>query len=353
MGHPIHKHMHTHITKQNVKAAIRDDKAHMDYLKRDVKDDQKFHAADKDARQTADEKHITNLAQDVKYDEKKEGVSRYEYGMSRTQSPLNVGPDATSKSKKKYSFGEKLVGTAKNIGDRIAMIPNKIAYAGKTREDVMKNRAHNQYSHPDQGHNFDIAQADMKMRTDRIKKRKDEGSAFFRHTSEHATEEYMARKDAAIKKSKGMSRYSSPVNNITYGDKSGPTGYIGEERYDLNQYNPVDDRAGSPVNNMDHSKMTKKELHNHSMVHHTAKPPKNFNDKKDRVYKDIDRGEKKGISRKKKKESLPLGMTKEELGRSFRTAAGTATKKDKRRNKRDSRRTQRHVKKHGSGLIMD
>jgi len=186
-----------------------------------------------------------------------------------------------------------------------------------------------------------------------VKKRKDEGSAFFRHTSEHATEEYMARKDAAIKKSKGMSRYSSPVNNITYGDKSGPTGYIGEERYDLNQYNPVDDRAGSPVNNMDHSKMTKKELHNHSMVHHTAKPPKNFNDKKDRVYKDIDRGEKKGISRKKKKESLPLGMTKEELGRSFRTAAGTATKKDKRRNKRDSRRTQRHVKKHGSGLIMD
>ena len=41
MGHPIHKHMHTHITKQNVKAAIKDDKAHMDYLKRDVKDDQR------------------------------------------------------------------------------------------------------------------------------------------------------------------------------------------------------------------------------------------------------------------------------------------------------------------------
>lgn len=82
MGHPIHKHMHTHITKQNVKAAIKDDKAHMDYLKRDVKDDQKFHAKDKDARQTADEQHITNLAQDVKYDEKKEG-------MSRNASPLN------------------------------------------------------------------------------------------------------------------------------------------------------------------------------------------------------------------------------------------------------------------------
>jgi uncharacterized protein (DUF934 family) len=68
--------MHTHITKSNVKAAVRDDKAHMDYLKRDVKDDQKFHAKDKDEKQTADEKHITNLARDVKDDERKEHVSR-------------------------------------------------------------------------------------------------------------------------------------------------------------------------------------------------------------------------------------------------------------------------------------
>jgi len=84
MGHPIHKHMHTHITKSNVHAAIKDDKAHMDYLKRDVKDDQKFHAKDKDEKQTADEKHITHLAEDVKYDEKKEHVSR------RSSSPAKV-----------------------------------------------------------------------------------------------------------------------------------------------------------------------------------------------------------------------------------------------------------------------
>ena len=37
---------------------------------------------------------------------------------------------------------------------------------------------------------------------------------------------------------------SSPINNISYGDKSGVTGYIGEERADLMKYNPVDDRAG-------------------------------------------------------------------------------------------------------------
>ena len=39
-------------------------------------------------------------------------------------------------------------------------------------------------------------------------------------------------------------RNSSPAKNITYGDKSGPTGYIGEQRADDMKYNPVDDRAG-------------------------------------------------------------------------------------------------------------
>jgi len=74
--HPIHKHMHTHITKSNVKAAIRDDKAHMTYLKEDVDKDQKYGGKYKDENQTADEKHISKLAGDVKHDEKKEGLSR-------------------------------------------------------------------------------------------------------------------------------------------------------------------------------------------------------------------------------------------------------------------------------------
>ena len=43
---------------------------------------------------------------------------------------------------------------------------------------------------------------------------------------------------------KGMSRHSSPANNVSYGDKSGVTGYIGEQRADLMKYNPVDDKAG-------------------------------------------------------------------------------------------------------------
>ena len=60
--------MDTKITTSNVKSAIKDDKAHMSYLKRDVNDDQKAGGKYKDINQTADEKHISKLAGDVKAD---------------------------------------------------------------------------------------------------------------------------------------------------------------------------------------------------------------------------------------------------------------------------------------------
>ena len=60
--------MGTKITKGNVKSAIKDDKAHIDYLKRDVLDDQKGGGKYKDINQTADEKHISKLAGDIKHD---------------------------------------------------------------------------------------------------------------------------------------------------------------------------------------------------------------------------------------------------------------------------------------------
>ena len=78
--------MGTKITKSNVRSAIRDDKAHMDYLKRDVRDDQRAGGKYKDINQTADEKHISKLAGDIKHDKKKEGLSR------NSSSPLNI-PD--------------------------------------------------------------------------------------------------------------------------------------------------------------------------------------------------------------------------------------------------------------------
>jgi len=60
--------MRTKITKSNVKSAIKDDKAHIDYLKRDVLDDQKYGEKNKDINQTADEKHISKLAGDIRHD---------------------------------------------------------------------------------------------------------------------------------------------------------------------------------------------------------------------------------------------------------------------------------------------
>lgn len=67
--------LHTKVTSKNVKAAEKDDAAHASYLKRDVKDIQKSHMsqAKKDAWETADEKHISKLYGDLKYDHKHHG----------------------------------------------------------------------------------------------------------------------------------------------------------------------------------------------------------------------------------------------------------------------------------------
>ena len=61
--------METKITKGNAESAIKDDKAHIDYLKRDVLDDQHAGGKYKDIDQTADEKHISKLAGDIKHDD--------------------------------------------------------------------------------------------------------------------------------------------------------------------------------------------------------------------------------------------------------------------------------------------
>ena len=64
-------HAHTDVTKSNYKAAERDDAAHIDYLKRDVLYDD--HHGHSDEKMTADEKHISKLAGDMKYDKKHHG----------------------------------------------------------------------------------------------------------------------------------------------------------------------------------------------------------------------------------------------------------------------------------------
>ena len=131
MAHPIHKHMHTFITKQNVKAAIRDDKAHMDYLKRDVKDDQRHGGKYKDENQTADEKHISKLAGDVKYDEKKEGISRESaYQHAKNLEKYNPVDDHAGMSRKEMSKKD-----AKKLGREF-----RTAMGTATKKDKRKNK---------------------------------------------------------------------------------------------------------------------------------------------------------------------------------------------------------------------
>jgi hypothetical protein len=58
----------TKVTASNYKATERDDAAHIDYLKRDIRYDATHGHSDVDM--TADEKHISKLAGDMKYDKK-------------------------------------------------------------------------------------------------------------------------------------------------------------------------------------------------------------------------------------------------------------------------------------------
>ena len=89
----------TKITKSNVDAAMRDDAAHIDYLKRDVLDDQKYGGKYKDENQTADEKHISKLAGDIKHDMKDKSFLSKHYVHNRVfshSSPHEGGPEMFS-----------------------------------------------------------------------------------------------------------------------------------------------------------------------------------------------------------------------------------------------------------------
>jgi hypothetical protein len=68
----------TKVTSSNYKASERDDAAHIDYLKRDVLYDNKHGHSDENM--TADEKHISKLAGDMKYDKENHGsAANYNY----------------------------------------------------------------------------------------------------------------------------------------------------------------------------------------------------------------------------------------------------------------------------------
>ena len=92
-------HAHTKITKSNVKAAEKDDAAHMDYLKRDINYDAKHGGSKK--QMLDDEKHISKLAGDLKYD----NYTKRKY--DNTGSALSFKMQAPYKQVKySHSFGD-------------------------------------------------------------------------------------------------------------------------------------------------------------------------------------------------------------------------------------------------------
>ena len=86
-----YNHAHTKVTKENYKDAVKDDAAHIDYLKRDVLYDDKHGHSDIDM--TADEKHISKLAGDMKYDKEHHGPGKiYEGAASFEGGILSLNP---------------------------------------------------------------------------------------------------------------------------------------------------------------------------------------------------------------------------------------------------------------------
>ena len=73
-------HAHTRVTSKNYDDAVKDDAAHIDYLKRDINYDAKHGHSDE--KMTADEKHISRLAGDMKYDKKHHSPATHPAGSS-------------------------------------------------------------------------------------------------------------------------------------------------------------------------------------------------------------------------------------------------------------------------------
>jgi len=88
-----YNHAHTRVTKANYKDAVKDDAAHIDYLKRDVLYDD--HHGHSDIDMTADEKHISKLAGDMKYDKEHHGAAKH-HGPGKLED-LDGSGDVTKK----------------------------------------------------------------------------------------------------------------------------------------------------------------------------------------------------------------------------------------------------------------
>ncbi len=115
VGHP-----HTRVDRYNYKATERDDAAHIDYLKRDVLYDD--HHGHDDEKMVADEKHISKLAGDMKYDKKHHGPADFQGNkhaaqMKHSESGEHLGMKSDAPAKMMEGPAKHCFGPAKYAYD--------------------------------------------------------------------------------------------------------------------------------------------------------------------------------------------------------------------------------------------
>ena len=117
-------HARTKVTSKNYDDAVKDDAAHIDYLKRDVMYDD--HHGHSDENMTADEKHISKLAGDMKYDKEHHGSpAKNIVGMANKAA--GMASDAAEAMRVKN-----MTNQGSNAGDRLKSFLKDNALTGKS-----------------------------------------------------------------------------------------------------------------------------------------------------------------------------------------------------------------------------
>lgn len=89
----------TKVTAHNYGSAVRDDAAHIEYLKEDINYDAHHNHSDIDM--TADEKHISKLAGDMRYDKKHHGPAKALIG-DQDKLPIHLQQEILDSPGKRY-----------------------------------------------------------------------------------------------------------------------------------------------------------------------------------------------------------------------------------------------------------
>lgn len=124
-------HAHTRVTSKNYDDAVKDDAAHIDYLKRDINYDNKHGHSDENM--TADEKHISKLAGDMKYDKEHHGPGKVYEGAATFEGGIHARDMKHSKDGE--HLGPKKMAPKKKVNGPAKVDPKKLKeIAGQLRQ---------------------------------------------------------------------------------------------------------------------------------------------------------------------------------------------------------------------------